>query len=202
MKRRINLYQQPHKKSSLSLDWQSLTGGAFIVAAVTVISLLLGLGLNFFASNKQQQLAELSAEKQQLESQVQTLQAAFTNKTVSQNLVDEKGRLEAEIASRQQLFGLLDQLSARQSLGFSSYLYSLAVASHQNSWLTAFELDGNNGRFILRGEALSAPAVPELFSALGQTEAFRGLGVTALEVTAVEAGGVRFTANTELKNND
>ena len=202
MKQRINLYQQPQKTSAFSLDWQSLTGSAVIVAVVTVVSLLVGLGLNLYTGQKQQQLAALTTQKQQLEAQVQTLQAAFSNQAVSPKLIDEKLRLETEIASRAQLLTLLSQLNPEQTISFSSYLYALAVASPEDSWLTAFVLDGKDARFSMQGEALSGPAVPGLFSALGETEAFSGLGVTALEVEATVSGGVRFSANTELQVND
>lgn len=199
MKQRINLYRPG--KSRSSFDFKSLTGSAVLVAGVVAIFFLVGLGLKFYAGHQDAKLADLKAEKKRIETQVQALQAKHSSSKVSSEIVAEQDRLRGQIASRKQLMSLLHHVEPEQSVSLSSYMYGLAEASQQESWLTNFSIHTEERAFSFEGVAVTGPDVPVMFEAIGETEVFQGMSISSLQVEAMDSG-VRFIANAKLRVND
>lgn len=199
MKKRINLYQDTGPKAGF--DKNSLTGSAIIVIAIVAMVLLSGLGLKFYVDGKKEHLASLKAEQKQLESQVQALQAKFTNTQINPVIKAEQDRLKQQIIARRTLMSLLDQIEPEQTVSFSSYMHALADASQKDSWLTSFSIDMESKAFKASGEATEGPYVSLMLEEIGKTSSFRGMTVGALNVETA-ASGVRFQAVAELKVNE
>lgn len=199
MKQRINLYR-PSKRGS-AIDFKSLTGSAVLGVGVVAIFLVAGLGLKFYADHEDAKLAGLKAEMKRIEKQVQALQAKHSRSKVSSEIIAEQNRLKAEISSRKQLMSLLHHVEPEQSVSLSSYMYGLAEASQQDSWLTKFSIHTEKRAFSFHGVAVSGPAVPLMFEAIGETEVFQGMSISSLQVEAISSG-VRFKANAKLRVND
>ncbi|MCP4597295.1 hypothetical protein [Neptuniibacter sp.] len=199
MKQRINLYRPG--KSRSALDFKSLTGSTVLAVGIVALFLIAGLALKFYSGHQDEKLAGLKAEKKRIETQVQALQAKHSSSKVSSDILAEQDRLKGEIASRKQLMSLLHHVEPEQSVSLSSYMYGLAEASQNDSWLTDFTIHTEKRAFSFHGVAITGPAVPLMFEAIGQTEVFQGMSISSLAVEALDSG-VRFTANAKLRVND
>ncbi|MGH1462358.1 MAG: hypothetical protein ACRBB6_10000 [Neptuniibacter sp.] len=199
MKKRINLFRGSDSKSGF--DKNSLTGSTLIVLAVIGIVLSAGLGLKLLVNSEKEQLASLRAEQKEIELKVQDLQSKFTNLKVSTDLKAEQDRIRNQILSRRTLMSLLDQIDAKQTVSFSSYMQALADASLANSWLTNFSLDIEKQAFNLAGEATAGPNVSEMLVEIGKTKPFSGIAISSLDVKSTDRG-VQFQALAELRDNE
>lgn len=196
MKQRINLYN-PNKPKE-KFDLLSLSGSVTVFAAITILMLIAGAGMTFYADSQQREFDRLQALKTDLDAQVSAEQARFQNLRVNPEIVAEQERIKAEINSRKQLQTLLYKVQPEQSVSFSEYLYGLSESSLESSWLSAFVLDTENSLLKMTGSAVNGPSVPEMLEAIGNTEVFRDMSVTDLNVQAVD-NGVSFTATAELR---
>jgi hypothetical protein len=199
VKKRINLYRESGKKTSF--DKNSLNGTAIIISGVIVAVLLAGVGLRTYVESQKAYLESVRAEKNDIEVQVQTLQARFASQQVNPELTAEQERIRHQIASRRVLLSLLDQIEPAQGLGFSAYMRALSEASLEGSWLTGFSINMAERFLTLKGAALSGPEISLMLEEIGNTRAFSGMSVSGLEVQSAE-GNVLFQATAELKVNE
>lgn len=197
MKQRINLYN-PHKTKK-KFELLSLQGSVTVAVVSIAMVLLIGLGLNWYASEQENTFAQLKQDKVKIDEAVEKEQARFSNLQVQPEILAEQQRLKDEIAARKALRSLLHKVQPAQSVNFSAYLYALADASLTESWLSQFVLDNDNRIFALNGGAIDGPSVASMIESIANTEEFQGMSVNTLNVNAEESG-VRFEAVAELRS--
>ncbi|MGB0733517.1 MAG: hypothetical protein ACPGPF_07115 [Pontibacterium sp.] len=190
LKQRVNFYIP---KTPPARDIWSLSSLILLFFLVCFISIFSGWSLSKYAEAKDKRVALLSEQKESLPMQIAEEEAQ--RKLIKPNpaILDAIVQVEAKIADKRKLLGLLNQMQPNESEdGFSTYLYGLASASSQETWLTAFELDLLTGVILLRGQAKAAESVPPMLSDLVVDSAFSGMKITQLDMEKSEEAGHLF----------
>jgi hypothetical protein len=94
--------------------------------------------------------------------------------------------LESRLASRQEIWRVLNSLELGTGSGFADYLEAFSRRSVPGVWLTGFSIGGAGGNLTIRGRVLQPELVSVFLSALGQESAMRGRKVTELKLQAGE----------------
>lgn len=196
MKRRINLYTQPPKEPFLTIS--NLSGALSIAGILIGLFLLIGIGLTYYALAKENELTQLTTEKQQLTTQVEELQHELSSRKAPSQLLENQIKLKNQLAMRKVLGKLLSQLKIKRNIGFSTYMHGLALAAQPASWLTEFQIDIDKKQIMLSGQAEDAADVPVLLEAIGQTDIFKGISFTYLNIESIKPSGDKFKTSAEL----
>ena len=145
--------------------------------------LLLIIALHLFQqyqmTTSQAHLAQLEQQHQQLQQTSETLSSQLASMAPSAILVNQKQRLESELAFQKQLIG---QIEFEASRHYSEIMAALAEADHKDIWLTTIQYDGQ--RIALNGGARTPASVAEWMAALGQQPPFVGHSFDKIELSA------------------
>lgn len=165
-----------------------LRGLAVVMAALATLHVfqriqLAGLERHFAEADQQlktaqQQLAKFSADAKRGPSKV---------------LVDEAGRLEAQLKAQEALLEGLDSGALGNTEGFSRYLAALARRTMPGVWLTGISINGKEGPLAIRGRLLRPELLPPYLRMLNREDALRGHGFSDVRLSAQEAkAGARY----------
>lgn len=124
--------------------------------------------------------------------QLDSLKDKSAQREPSKLLQEEIARLEAQLATRQNVVSVLMRGEVGNKEGFSEYFRALSRQTPEGLWLTGFEVTGS-GDIAISGRALNAEMVPVFISQLNREPALAGKNFDTLEIgiphAAMPAGG-------------
>lgn len=192
MYQQINLYQpvfRHEQKVFSALTLLQLLG--------VMVLVLVGLygGLRWQLSQVEHNRAALEAQRQQLASQIETLEQAQAGSALE--------TLDARIADLEQQTAMLDRVLAEMDSfqaprqQFSSLLTGLAQVRTPGLWLTRIELLADGGA-TLEGHAWQPERIPRYLEQLGDSERLGALGLNQVRIdNGPESGRVRFSLSNQ-----
>lgn len=178
MIQQINLYQEPETSQSHLLQNPYLFSGAMICLALLATAFLTW-----------QSLAELQAQRQQLQQQLQAATAEVLMQQAQLPNQQSNNLLEQQLQESQSVFQSLSQIvemladdQSDQIQGFSRYFKALAEQSDSKVWLTKIEINAASHSLSLQGSSFQAELIPVLLQRLQQTEAFKGRHFSQMQI--------------------
>lgn len=129
----------------------------------------------------QQQLKQLTHQKEDLVMAVQQTQERLTQQVVasaprapSQVLQQQLALLETKQQVQAQLLTAIEQGRPQQDRGLANYMRGFARQTVDGLWLTGFSIDETNKTMTVRGRSLEAEVLPNYMQRLGKEPVFSG----------------------------
>ena len=182
MKQNINLYQPQLKEKKVVFSASSML--VFTGLFVLLFTAIYGYQL-LKIKPYEKQIAALDNELQQLQQQVDSLEAGAA-KEKSKLLINEIARVSSEIEQRERITETLSSRSFGNNSGFSDYLESFARGHVQGTWLTQVSIEAGGSLLGLSGKTLSSELVPLYLQNLSSEGVLQGASFNVLEIARVE----------------
>lgn len=170
MYQQINLYQPIFRHQRQVFSAATLLQAAAVVAVALLV--IYGYG--------RWQLAGLETQATRLEAREKafTLQLGRVDPSAGRErrkqVEAEVAKLNAELATQQELADVLAKRPLGTREGFSPYLAALGRRHSEGLWLTEVRINGATGAMELAGHSVRADLVPEYLKRLGAEQALTG----------------------------
>jgi type II secretory pathway pseudopilin PulG len=179
VRQQVNLYQplfrKQEKKFSATAMLQSI--GVILVAIVLLIAWT------------QWQVTVLKGERERADQQLvaaakrlEEVARQFGGGAQGETVEDEVARLEQQLATKQQIRGVLGQGLFGNTQGFSDYFTALARQHLPGLWLTGFEIVGAAEQLTLQGRSASGEAVPRYVQKLAAESRLAGIEFRVFQI--------------------
>lgn len=186
MRQQINLYTEELRPRRTLISLKQMA----------VLALVLMLGLGVASALQYQRLTEITQQVQKknadvlsLTQTVERLRTKAESWVKSDALVMANERLKKQRVRYEEFVNLLgDQLPARTA-GFSPQVIALARQKTSQLWLTHLHIGMGDNRFLLKGDAQDAEAVPAYLQALREEAVFAGRGFDLFDMSRSEKSG-------------
>jgi hypothetical protein len=171
MPQQINLYNPVFeaKRSLVSLKG-ALAGWVATAALVVLVTGYLMASLH----SMEQQERELVRQVAAAQAEAQRLGSELAAHRRDPKITEEISRLEAEVAGRQEVMGVLHGGALGDTRGFSDHLRAFARQSFEGVWLTGLSIATAGRDVAIEGRALQAAYVPTYLKRLNAESAMQG----------------------------
>jgi len=169
MKQNINFFQFEQHKTIQLLNASVLLQ----MIALFIVGLLSIYGYIFWQTTPvHQELSYLNNYKQQLSGEWENVYQDLSQLKINAELEIEIAQLQAQLNKQIQLINVLESQEKTNTIGFSTYLTTLAKTHLSGLWLTEINLSAGGNRISLTGQAISPELVPNFSANLETTAAF------------------------------
>lgn len=179
MSQQINLFNPVFLQQKKIFSALALLQAAGLVAAgaalVTGYALWQSAGLNKSADIVTAQLRTAATQAARLRADAG---APLRSKALEQELA----KAEAEIKSRQQISGILQNSDFGDTQGYSAYLVAFARQVPEGLWLTGFHIAGAGSDIGLQGRTLKPELLPLYVNQLKREAVMQGKSFAALQM--------------------
>ncbi len=184
MSQQINLYNAAfeHKRDLLSFPGAVSAWG---IALGVVIVVMLALALR--SSNLEHKLAQRAAERDAAQADMTRLAAQLAERKANSELAAKVQRLEAALASREEVMSTLQGGVIGDTRGFSAHLAAFARQSFSGLWLTGLRVANGGQDVEIEGRAMRPELVPTYLRRLNREEVMRGHAFAELELRRPES---------------
>jgi type IV pilus assembly PilN-like protein len=160
------------------------SGRMILITLFTLcIVLLLGNGASaYLASRASAREALSSGRLAQIQAEITRLTQEVSARKPSPQLTAEMESLDALLAARNEVIGVLKSGVLGDTKGVSEYFRAFARQTVDGLWLTGFTVVGAGNDISIEGRALRADLVPIYIQRLGREDALRGHGFATLSV--------------------
>ncbi|HLQ26004.1 MAG TPA: PilN domain-containing protein [Acidiferrobacterales bacterium] len=177
MIQQINLYSPIFRKEQKRFSAVAmLQASGLLLAGVVIIYAFLFWQVNSLRAAVKQADAQSASAAKRMEDIAQRFSAG-----------DEIGRLETEIAVREQIAGLLKQGSFANTRGYSDFFIALARQHVSGTWLTAFNIVGAGEKMTLQGRSTTPELVPQYIQKLSREKSLAGREFHTFQITRPDA---------------
>lgn len=196
MRQQINLYNP-----ALRMKREWLTG-KFLLSAVGILIVLLGLYSGVLRWQNQQLSAEadsVGAELARRQEELARLNDVIAQRRVSAETQAALQRAEATLAARERIRDALGNVSLGSSEGFSEFLRAFARQTQDGLWLVGLRMAEGGHNITLEGRALDPDLIPGYIRGLSNEPKLRGRAFEALNLELVaktDKQGAASTAQT------
>ncbi|PKO45074.1 MAG: MSHA biogenesis protein MshI [Betaproteobacteria bacterium HGW-Betaproteobacteria-22] len=143
----------------------------------------------FYATYAQKSLAQLTAQRQQLASdlsqaQIKLTELAAAHKPREANplLLNEIDLLAQKLTLQQQVLATIDKSTNQSENSYAAIMRGFARQTIEGLWLTGFHFDSLSNRLSIRGATLKSDLVPEYIVKLSAEPAFKGKLFSGLNI--------------------
>lgn len=184
MSQQINLFNPVFLKKKKYFSAVTMAQAlGLILAGSLVLSVYVNLQLSGLAREADATGAQLKTAQEQLT----RLTVLAAQRSKSKALEDEAQKAEAEAASFQQQFEVLDRGGIGNTKGYSEYLRAFSRQIVDGLWLTGLTLNAGGNDIGIRGRALRPDLVPVYINRLKREPVMQGKAFATLEMqTPVE----------------
>jgi hypothetical protein len=179
MSQQINLYNPAFEERR---QWMTLnTMGASLAALVLLIavaSVLAGMRNESLAKRERASADQLA----QLKDQANRLTAQVAGRQRDPGLLEELGRVQADLAAGAEVLALLQGGELGNTKGYSEYLRAFARQSFEGLWLTGFSISGAGQEVTIEGRTLRAALVPDYLQRLNREPIMQGRAFSDLSM--------------------
>ena len=181
MSQQINLYNPIFlKKKKYFSAYTMLQGLGLILAGALAFYAYAAYQVNGLKA----QSAETDRQLADVQNRVTKLQQLLKPAQHNQQLQNEIARIEAQLQSREQVVGILQDGSIGNRRGYSAYLHALARQDMEGVWLTGFTISGAHNQMSIDGRSLKAEDIPVYIQRLSREALMRGRTFAALEISS------------------
>jgi hypothetical protein len=175
----INLYNP-----ALLPKPDAFSGKAILVTLSTVcITLMVAYAASaWLAARAAARESISSGALAQIQSEVTRLSQEIGGRKPSTQLTAELTSLDALLAQRSEVIGVLKSGALGDTKGVSEYFRAFARETVDGLWLTGFTVVGAGQDISIEGRTLRAELVPLYIQRLGREDALKGHGFAALSV--------------------
>ncbi len=169
MKHRINLYQDAFQPRLDLLSLSSVTVALSALLAILLISWAVMMGM---VSSAEDDLAQITAENQRLQTDVNAMQAVLAEREPDPVLTTKVNALKSTLSKQDRL---LEELASREVIkntGFAQIMTDLAAQSRSDIWLQSLAV--SESMMMLQGQVSQPEAMPQWLTRLAQTPSFSG----------------------------
>jgi len=161
-----------------------LSGRIILITLSTLcIALLLAYGATAYMASRAAALEQLSSSRlAQMQSEITRLTQEVSGRKPSPQLNAELESLDALLAGRNEVIGVLKSGALGDTKGVSEYFRAFARQAVDGLWLTGFTVIGAGNDISIEGRAMGAELVPIYLQRLGREDALRGHGFGTLSV--------------------
>lgn len=182
MSQQINLLNP-----DLRIHWKLTAAWMGWGLAAALVVVIATFGILRYQVNVLSAEAARSEQKLKAESERLTKLAAEAGQRQSSKLLEEEvRRMEALLASRQEVMETLRSGALGNTDGYSDYLRAFARQSLSGLWLTGFSITGAGHALAISGRILQAELVPTYIRRLNQEPALKGKQFDALAMSQPE----------------
>lgn len=121
-----------------------------------------------------------------VQAQLAKVNASYGERPKSKLLESELAKLEAEVASMQQVTDLLRSGELGNTNGYAEYMRAFSREITDGVWLTGFSIHGAGTDIAIYGRALKADRVPVYISRLKREPVMQGKSFAALDIRTPE----------------
>lgn len=180
MSQQINLLNPDLRATHRRLTAARMGWG--LAAALVVV--IAAFGILRYQVNALGAEAARSEQKLRVESDRLTKFTAEAGRRQSSKLLEEEvRRMEALLASRQEVMETLRGGALGNTDGYSDYMRAFARQSISGLWLTGFSITGAGHALVISGRVLQAELVPTYIRRLNQEPALKGKQFDALAMS-------------------
>jgi len=179
MSQQINLFNPAFQKQKNPLSAQTIS---------YVLGLILAGGIVLFAYSAyqawtlSQQAANVSAQLESTQQQLNQVNAQMVPRKKNQALEDEVNRVQAEHDALERAMGRLQNDEFGNRKGYSAYMRAFARQRVDGLWLTGFSIDGAGNAIGIQGRTLQPELVPAFMKRLGQETVMQGKSFAVLDM--------------------
>lgn len=184
----VNLYLPELQPSQEWLTFNRMLG---VCAAALVVLAVMSTMAVFETGSLKREIADKQAAMAQGQEAIAQLLAVLPRSQAAQ-VQRELDELQAELARRERIYGLINQQDVGNSDGFANQLYALSRQHQPQLALHSFALQRGGQAIDLQGEALSAEAVPQYIQRLQYEPAFERAVFGRLVLERQRSGRVTF----------
>lgn len=154
IKSRINFYTDEfHPKA----DWFSLRQLIVFIILLSVVVSVVIAGLTWYESQRREELIQVTTQLEQSQAALKSAQVKLAQRKVDSKLKADIEQKQQDLKLKQSLLRRLDK-QQYSNAGFSAVLKALAAIPDPQVWLSEIQI--NEGRMALKGQAKSSDAVP------------------------------------------
>jgi hypothetical protein len=175
----INLYNP-----ALLAKPDFFSGRTILITLSTLcIVLLLANGATAYLASRASAREQLSSSRlAQIQAEITRLTQELSARKPSPQLTAEMESLDALLAARNEVIGVLKSGVLGDTKGVSEYFRAFARQTVDGLWLTGFTVVGAGNDISIEGRALRADLVPVYLQRLRREDALRGRGFATLSV--------------------
>ena len=195
MKPQVNLHPQiSQEETGITLNHILM----MLIAGV-VIAILGTFGQGFWVWQKKQTLAQWQIQLNQVRGRLVETERMFPTAVKAQDLELEVNDLQAAVVEKQQLLNLLDSGTELQTKGFYNFLSALSNNHRKGLWLTEIDIKPGFRQVGLYGITLSSETLPQYIQDLEGTS-FSGIefGRLTMKQVAPDYSAYEFELKSQL----
>jgi len=184
LSQQINLYNPAFERKR---DLLSFPGTVTAWGAAFGLVIVVMLAMTLRSSNLEHKLAQTAAERDAAQADMTRLASQLAARTANPALAAQVQRLEAALASRQEVMSTLQDGVIGDTRGFSAHLTAFARQSFSGLWLTGLRVASAGQDVVLEGRAMRPELVPNYLRRLNREEVMRGHAFAELEMRRPES---------------
>jgi hypothetical protein len=175
----INLFNPIFLKQKKYFSALTMVQGLGMILAG---ALALSVFANFQLTNLEKDAAASSQQLKTTQAQLATVTASMVQRTKSKALEEQIRKAEADVASLQAVFDILNKGEVGNTKGYSEYMRAFARQIGDGLWLTGFNIGGSGNDIGIQGRALRPELVPAYINRLKHEQVMQGKSFATLEM--------------------
>lgn len=181
MSQQINLYnplylRQEKHFSAMTILWA--------LVALTIAMLAYAAYVSYVIRGPEERSRFYESLLKSKRSEMADTVARYSPEGRNKQLEADVKTLEAQLASRNEVWRALNNAELGTGVGFADYFEAFSRRAVAGVWLTGFSIGGAGGDLTIRGRVLEPQLVSTFLTALGQEQIMRGRKVIELKLDA------------------